>query len=398
MQTITMNNTVDINIKLLNISAFLTGMLFCLPVIVLYYQDEMNLTFQDFLIGESLFALTVVCMEVPTGWIADTWGRRNAVLLGCFFAICGFTMLFLAKSFIPAVTGQMLLGMAVALKSGSTSALLYDTLLSAGRENEFQKREGLRHGMGLYGTGLSSAIGGFLYSINHMVPIALDAVLAAINFLVFLMIKEPQRHKYTAKHNALADMMFTIRYAMHGHKDVARLIIMIAIVFSTTKAFIWAQQAFVKSLDINEGIYGLMLACAMLIAGSASHFGHTIIKALQGTKLLLCFLLFVATICIISGALNNGLSLVLLMTGSSLWGFGWPRVQDSINALVGSERRATILSTAALAPQLLFIPLSLLMGHWEQSHGIQDALIFHGCLLTIIAVAIGIFLKKYTAS
>lgn len=387
-------SNVNRNITLLNISAFLTGMLFCLPIIVLYYQDEIGLTFQDFLIGESIFALTVVVMEVPTGWIADVWGRRKSVLLGCCFSITGFTLLWIANDVVTAIAGQAMLGVAIALKSGSTSALLYDSLLSEGREAEFQKREGFRHGLGLYGTAFSAALGGFIYHMDHHLPIMLDTIVAVVNTLVFFCIVEPHRHKGVVKHNALIDMLDTIRYALHGHREVAKLIFMIAIVFSTTKLFIWAQQPFVRILEIPESTYGLMLAGMLMLAGSAGHFGHYVVRNVQGKKLLFGFLIGVGTICLVSGILNNGFSLAILMTGSLFYGFGWPRIQDSINTLVGSERRATILSTASLSFQILFVPLGLMLGYWEKHHGIQEALIFHGTYLLTVASIIALISFK----
>ena len=55
------------NIRLLELQDILQGMLFVVPVIVPYYRDEIGLSFQDFLIGQAVFAFIAVALEVPSG-------------------------------------------------------------------------------------------------------------------------------------------------------------------------------------------------------------------------------------------------------------------------------------------------------------------------------------------
>jgi len=49
---------------------------FFVPIIVLFWQEnDLNLT--QIMILQSLFSLTVVLLEIPSGYFADVFGRKN---------------------------------------------------------------------------------------------------------------------------------------------------------------------------------------------------------------------------------------------------------------------------------------------------------------------------------
>ena len=72
------------NIPLLNIYAALLGFLPIIAVVVPYYQHQIGLSFQDFLMIEAIFSAVVVAMEVPSGWLSDLWRRKFVLALGAF--------------------------------------------------------------------------------------------------------------------------------------------------------------------------------------------------------------------------------------------------------------------------------------------------------------------------
>ena len=63
-----------------------------------------------------------------------------------------------------------------------------------------------------------------------------------------------------------------------------------------------------------------------------------------------------------------------MVGGSCVYGTTLPRVNEAINRLVGSERRATILSTQSLMTNLLAIPLSGMTGWVSGLWGVTGSL------------------------
>ncbi len=147
-------------LKLFYAYTFLINTVFILPIIVPFYRDELGLTFHDFLIAEALFAFVVIALEVPSGWFADVMGRKITIVIASISGIIGYTLIMTASGFWQATLGQAVIGVAVSFHSGTLSAMLYDTLFSAGREDEYRQREGFRHGLGLYAVARMARSGG----------------------------------------------------------------------------------------------------------------------------------------------------------------------------------------------------------------------------------------------
>jgi len=388
------------NLNLLTLYTVLINSVFILPVIVPFFRDELGLTFHQFLIGEAVFAAVLLLFEVPSGWFADIWGRRAAIIAAGFFALLGYGMLAASTGFWSALLSQALIGISVSLHSGTLSAFLYDTLLSQGRQDEYRKREGFRHGLTLYSVAFGAALGGVLYQWHHYAPILLELAFIACAFVVAFFLQEPPRHKKEVQHNPLHDVIVTVKYALHGHKDIGAMILFVALIFGSTKLFLWAQQPYYGDLNIPESLYGFLMAGAMLIGGTGGHLGHHILRDWQGMAVMKVLWWVIIMISLLAGAMLSYPGLALLMGGALIWGFGWPRVQETINHAVGSERRATILSTCSLMFSLAFIPFSLLLGWIEESRNITTALLAHAGLIALLGSMFLVWLgrrKKVTA-
>jgi hypothetical protein len=78
--------------------------------------------------------------------------------------------------------------------------------------------------------------------------------------------------------------------------------------------------------------------------------------------------------------------------GSMAWAIGWPALQDAINQRIGSERRATIVSTASLMIRVAFLPIGSLASWIADHHGVQASLLLlAGVHITLGCVAVGVF-------
>lgn len=385
------------NVRLLEIQDVMMSAIFIIPVLVPYFRDEIGLSFQQFLLSEAFFAVAVVTLEVPSGWISDVWKRKHVLVLSTVFWILGFAVLMIADSLAVAIFSQFIMGIAVSLLSGTNSALLYDTLLAIGEENKFARFEGRRRGFSLYAVAGASLCGGFLYEIDTQLPIILGICTACVGLVAAMFIVEPPRNKSAVQHHPIADMLITMRYALHGHAMVGMIIISAATLFCSTKLIMWMQQPYYMALEIPEAMFGILMAIGYGLGGLASHINHLIEETFSNFKTIVLAWSIALFVCI-GSAVSLGLhGVALLMVGGSfIYGAAFPRVQDAINKRVGSERRATILSTANLLRELSFVPLSLAVGWSVSHHGVTGGLygIVLWLLLSGICLVVWAFLRK----
>lgn len=377
------------NIRLLGMQFVMRHALFFVPVLVLYFRDEIGLSFQAFLITEAAFALTIVLFEVPSGWLSDIWQRKYTLLASDSLWIVGMALLLAADSLAWALAAQCTLGIAFSLSSGTNVALLYDTFLAMGKQEEFSRTQGRLSGYAFYSVGASSLLGGFLYAFNHDLVVWLCVATASLSWLSTSLMIEPPRHKTIIQQNPLADMIRTMKYALRENIDVGLIIVFSAALFCATKLIMLSQQPYYVALDIPEGLYGVFYAAGFGLAGLASHLSHRTETWCSNFQALVGFWVLALTACFASAIILGPHGVVLLMMGGALiYGAATPRVHGAINQRVASDRRATILSTQSLLVQLSFVPLSLAVGQSFDAFGIRGVLL--GLAIWLIVAGAGL--------
>ncbi len=344
------------------------SMVFLVPIIVLFFAQEVGLSFQEFLASEAVFAATVVAMEVPSGWLADVWKRKWAIALGGLFAAVGVALFIPADSFFDTAIANALMGVGISLFSGADSALLYDTLLQWGREKRYRVIEGRRHGFGLYAVALSSAAGAWLYATDPMLPVwAMVAAYLATSILA-MFLREPERQKQTARRTSLKD-------TLAANRVVVIAILAGAVLFSSTSVAMWSQQPYYIRLGIDVQWFGLLTALGFLAGGLGGQFGHHLDRWLGALGALAALWAVLVIAFAVAGLWLGWGGVALLLLGPVMWGAGWPQLQTIINQRVGPARRATALSFAGAAIRLAFIPLSSAIGFLNTVHGIAWAVV-----------------------
>lgn len=373
------------NITLIYIYAFCINSIFILPVLLPYFQNELGLTFQQMLMGEALFAAVVIAMEVPSGWMSDVWSRKGTLIVGCIFGTLSYGGMMVADGFWQVMFFMALMGVGVACNSGTVTSLIYDTLATNDKTHLYQKLEGKRHGIALYSVALAAVAGGILYQYHPKLPLAFDTITQIMGLICACLIVEPKRIKRAAEKNPIHDMMITMKYALHGHKEIAGIIIVATVLFCSTKMFMWTQQPYMQYVQIPTEYFGYIMACGFLFGGLMGHLGHKIKYGLSNRHMIM--ILTIAT-CVVSFAailLPFQSSIVFLTLIVGVWGFGFPFVQNAINNHADPARRATILSTLGLMISLAFIPASALLGWLSETQGILTGIAYLAIQLLVLS-------------
>lgn len=132
------------NIRLFILFRLLFNARFYYPVYTVLFLD-MGLSLEQFFILYAVWAGTIFLLEVPSGAIADTFGRRNLVLIaGCCMILEMAVISFIPLAnhfwlFIGLLCNRVLSGIAEAMASGADEALAFDTLKEQGREMEWPR-------------------------------------------------------------------------------------------------------------------------------------------------------------------------------------------------------------------------------------------------------------------
>ncbi len=132
-------------------------------------------------------------LEVPTGAIADRWGRKASIAVGA--SLYGLAMfLILAEALSPAfLLGYALWNSSTAFVSGADSALLYDSLKADGRAAQAAKQSGRYAAINQASQGIASLVGAAIATIDINLCFSICGFLALAAAALVLTIHEPPR-------------------------------------------------------------------------------------------------------------------------------------------------------------------------------------------------------------
>jgi len=163
------------------------------PIWVVFLQRK-GLSLTQIGVLEAFAWILTAALEVPTGVIADRWGRKASIATGTvLYALAMFLIL------TPALSPTFLLGYAlwngsIAFVSGADSALLYDSLKADGREAEAAKFTGRFTAIQLGSQGIAALAGSALATVDITLCFSISGILAFAATILVLTLREPPRH------------------------------------------------------------------------------------------------------------------------------------------------------------------------------------------------------------
>lgn len=127
--------------------------------------------------------------EIPTGAVADLFGKKKTLILAFLLEAIGAYMMAFAPSFNVILISVFVMCVGGAFYSGTLEALVFDSLKQDKEEGKFDKVISNISSISLFAPAVCSVIGGFVYGFDPRLPFILNAFgytigLAASFFLV----------------------------------------------------------------------------------------------------------------------------------------------------------------------------------------------------------------------
>jgi MFS family permease len=311
--------------------------------------------------ANACFTAGMVLFEIPTGVVADRWGRRVSFLCGTLTlaATTGLYVLLwqLHSVFVWWAIISALLGLGFTFFSGATEAWLVDALAATRFDGQlegvFARGQVVIGAMTLSG----SVAGGFLAQLTNLgVPyVARTAILLGMFVVALIMMHDlgftPARGK-----RPVAEMKMILDSSVeHGLKVPAVRATMLAGMFSGGIGIyvFYALQPHLLNLWGNQKAYGIAGLVAALVAAAQilSGFLTPLIRRAfrrRTSALLILEALAVAMLALIGLAGNFWVTTVLIMLWALAAYVGTPIRQAYLNGMIPSHERATILSFDSL--------------------------------------------------
>jgi MFS family permease len=326
--------------------------------------------------------------ELPTGALADLYGRKVSMALGAFLLGAGLLAVQSEPLSILFLLGYMIWGVSHTFIGGADSAFLYDSLKAAGREGEYTRLAGQYSAVMWTAQATAAVAGGFLATVDPALCFTVSAALALVAAGLALTLKEPPREA-TAARRDVRPLVGTLRngilFAL-GHPQV-RYPLVLGSIISTFAFFLtfMVLQPYARTAGLPYPALGLLVLMARaagtggaLLAGWAGRLtGPLTAGSVSSAVVIGCLGLMTA------GPTFGGLLALLAIT--AVTGLVRPILSHEVNRWTPSERRATVLSVQGLLFTLILVVLDPLVFGVADRFGLPTALGLMTALFILLA-------------
>jgi MFS family permease len=337
---------------------------------VVYLHSYRGFSLLEITTLDSLFFLVGVLAELPTGVVADRFGRKVSLLCGSAMLTAAVFVFGIADSYFVVLLSYVFWGIASAFQSGADSALLYDSMREAGRTAEYAKVQGRMNAVG-FGAGLAGGLIGapLAAATNLAVPVLASSALAALAIGVAVTLREPPRGE-----RGRAGYAAIMRASLEQpRRDAGTRYALIFSALAAGSTFTIFSQPFLLEHDVSVGMLGILQVPLRLAAIAGSLVAYRLARRIGDWR-------FFAL-----SPLLGGLALMGLAGWDSVYAFAFFAMLSAVGPMRGpvltrylndrtpSEVRASVLSLRTLSISAGMLALEPAAGFVASVAGLRAA-------------------------
>jgi len=348
----------------------LSGNLFFERAIWIIYLLERGYSLLQVGLLESILHATMVAFEVPTGMVADLWGRKVSIIVGRVLLTVYLVGMVFASSFWLVAACFVVLGLGFTFISGADVALLYDSQKRLGRVGEFTRSVGLFEAAYTISLAFAMGVGGLMQSVSWVLVFGAGAAFQLVAAGACCLLTEVPAGEPTAERPTLsAHVREAVSFFRRG--SAGRLLLMgmalHAAVVSTYHMF--AQSLFARA-GLAVAVISPLFALESLFSAGMLARAHRLESRWGSRKALLWTLGLGVLLFPLVSAGDAGLTVLaffLLSVGQNAF---YPVANSAINREIPSGRRATLLSVLSFTTSMVIMVLFPCVGSLAERWGL----------------------------
>ena len=339
------------------------------PVLAIFFTD-LGLSLDQYVLLNAVWAASIFLLEVPSGALADTLGRKRLLVFSAAVMVLEMGVLLVAPKdggwllFALCLFNRFLSGASEAAASGADEAIAYDALPETNRAALWD--EVLAAAMRWRSAGflVAMTLGGFLYDpswleklgmgipldVAHRLPVALVFVQALACLFIALRFEETRHDPHPDGHVCAGAWKLTLATARRAltTRSIAIVLLGAVLIDAVARNFATLNSAYYRLIHLPEWSFGLIGSLIAVgnwflptIAKRVNQSLSTTASLLAGGVVTALLLAMVAPAWPWAGVLPAMLLMMML-------GFVSFTVSRFLHSVATSAERATLLSVKGL--------------------------------------------------
>jgi predicted MFS family arabinose efflux permease len=353
---------------------------------LIYLQQRRGLSLTQATFVDVAFWIAAVLGEVPTGIVADTYGRKTSLVAGVFLMSLSIFAWALAPTILLIVLAYAGLAIGVTFLSGAEDAFFFESIQITGRANSYTRLVGLAGATMLGATAVGSAVSGLFASVDLILPFLIAGVSLLATLGTALTFKEPQAEEKGVgqtriSYREILRRSFTLMRARPALRSPMLYLAIVPMVALVMETFFLQPQAVRLGVPI-VGI-GVLVMATQFTNMAGSTWADKIATRLGEGRVLFIIPGIIVISLILLAAFQVFFSLLWIAVISFVTAVLRPLVLNRIQSQVSDNVRATILSMESLMATMLLTVSEPILGVIADRAGLPTAYV-------ILAAGLGV--------
>lgn len=354
------------------------------------YLAFKGLTLVEIGLCESVFHIASLVFEVPTGLIADRFGRKLSRMLAVVSRMIYLVLLLFVSNFGLALFSFIFAALSYNLESGADSAFVYDSMVETGTQAGFAKVQGYREVIFQTSGLIAVMVGGLLADIRYDYAIFATLTILSLGLIIATFLKEPLVKEKSEK-MGLKTLVKSAVSTIRQQPALGWLMLYGALFQAVSATFYFYLSTYL----IDKG-YSLS---AIAIWYTVNTIG-SILAGLVVNKLIDRYdnrLIFISTLLLTGTFLFMPLvpwGMIAFFFNGVLESILYVTMTHHINRKISSDVRATLLSVNAMAYSVIMAVLFPLFGFFGDQAGLTIAFTSVAALMIVFVIGFSLWLRQ----
>jgi MFS family permease len=387
------------NIRLAYLLVIAKNTWFWLGIWVFFYLRFTN--YAGIGLAETVLILTLTLAEIPTGAIADLFGKKNTLILAFLFETIGGLIMTFAANFPQLLFSIFVLCLGGALYSGTLEALVFDTLKQSEKTDHFSRIISRINGLGLITPAICSIVGGFFYVLDPRLPFLANSLGYFVGLLGSLFLTEP---KIDSVKFSISGFLFQTRQGLSQLFQNSKLIHQTTLLLGIGFIIVICSEMLNSFLGVEFGFnpesIGILWALIFLISaltGQLTPWLNHHLKPHTSAIILGIIISFTLIISPVSGLFLGSLLLIIRNCSETIYN---NLSSIIINHHTDSKYRATTISTFNMIKNIPYVLFAFYIGSLSDHLSAKTTAFYLGILLLIFLIILSAkdFLLRETSN
>lgn len=359
----------------------------------LIYLAQRGFSIFEIALFEGIFHVTSLLFEIPTGAIADVFGRKASRILGVLSYFIYIAILVNFNNFYVVGIGFVFCSLSYVFESGAGEALVYDSLIKEAQEHTFMKVNGRKEAIFQITSFVALMIGGTIAKVNPDYNFYMTGFFFALALLTIILMKEvPVEHeqKPTILDKLKEQFVISTKTVLKNKRLLLLIVIGALMTAPITTLFFFLQNYFdYQGVDIAYiTIYIGLHAGASAIGGI---FAHRLEHKFKEKKILYVIPLLMSIMFWL--VLIDQIIVIPFILLGVLDSIFYVVLVDYINKMVVSKERATVLSFFGMMFSVVMIIIFTAIGYIIDLYDFNIAFMILAIIVSLFYMILLLVLK-----